>query len=197
MKRMKRRLLLLTSGRLDQPRLEELRNALGLTRRGRLTDSEDSEFGYRNIGDPRDPSMILTLWRDAEDKWSISIDAATDADFDDGQIADWQADAESALRASGLDILERRAFPGEPRPSFEDDWRNENWLRAKHWDLPAQTLAELWAVIGVSPTTSHLEKRAALVEFMKSPTWEPAPSQLRHEAEEFVREADETGGRVR
>lgn len=126
MKRMKQRLLLLTSGRLDQPRLEELRNVLGLTRRGRLTDPEDAEFGFRNIGDPGDPSMILTLWRDTEDMWSISIDAATDADFDDGQITHWQTTAETALRSAGLDILERRAFPGEQRSSSPAFFRIHN-----------------------------------------------------------------------
>jgi hypothetical protein len=38
-------------GELPQSKLDRLREDLSLTRRGRLTDSEDAEFGYRYLRD--------------------------------------------------------------------------------------------------------------------------------------------------
>ena len=59
-------------GTLDQRRLEILRTALGMTRRGRLTDTQDEEFGVRYLRDGQ-PSPSLTLWRSADDRWRVSL----------------------------------------------------------------------------------------------------------------------------
>jgi len=186
MRRLERRLMLILDGRLDQDSLVRLRQTLGLTKVGRLTDWEDEQFGYREFGERDGPTMSLELWRTEENQWLISLDVAQGADVGEDVIATWQEQAEVAAQAVGFRIVERRLFPAEPVESYTDINRNENWLRTAYWDLPAQTLDELWSVIGVRASPPD-ERRAALVAFMDSPTWEPAPERIKREAEEFLR----------
>ena len=182
-----RRFLLILSGRLDQIGLAELRRVLGLRSLGRLTDGEDSQFGYRNIGDGGSPSMVLELWRHGDEQWAVSLDVASDVDVSEDEIARWRMQAEAAAHAVGLTMVEHRSFAPERLPSHRTDWRNENWLRTVQWDLPAQTLQELWPVLGLSEAAPSGEKRAELVRFMATPAWEAAPMLIRREAEAFLR----------
>src|SRR4051795_2775861 len=90
-----RRLTVDLRGQLDQAALDGLRDALGLHRRGRLTDREDWEFGFRVLtaggGPPAggggglgsrgcppggDPPATLRLWRYEDDRWAVTLDAA-------------------------------------------------------------------------------------------------------------------------
>lgn len=185
--RLERRLLLMLAGRLDQARLDELRRALGLTPSGRLTDREDARFGFRELGDDGNPSAVLKLWRSADDQWAISVDVAAGTEVGEYEIVRWRSEAEAAATMAGLRTVECRSFPAERRTSYPTDWRNENWLRTTKWDLPAQTLPELWSVIGVRASASPAEKRTELIRFMATPAWEAAPEKIKQEAENFLR----------
>ncbi|HKS98383.1 MAG TPA: hypothetical protein VJT31_02545 [Rugosimonospora sp.] len=179
--------MVVLAGRLDQSSLEELRRLLGLKRVGRLTDLEDAQFGHRDVGPNGDATARLDLWRDAVDQWHVSLSARQDTAVADDEIERWATEAEAAATAVGLQVVERRLFPGRNPPDYRTTWRNESWLRTMHWDLPAQSLHELWTIIGVSPSGSAADKRAALIRFMDSPTWEPAPDRIRQEADAFLR----------
>ncbi|MEV4317630.1 hypothetical protein [Actinocrispum sp. NPDC049592] len=192
MSKRKLRLVLNLTGRLDQEGLTALRERLGLRRAGRLTDLEDEQFGSRDYPDNGSPaanidSTSLTLWRDSVDHWHFSVDAPEDADVPDEEIARLADEAAAAAGSVGFYVAGRRTFPVEKRPSYETEWRNENWLRTTGWDLPARTLRDLWPVLGLSASDPDEDKRAALGRFTASPTWEAAPPGLRREAEEFLR----------
>jgi hypothetical protein len=189
--RMKARWLMLLSGRVDQARLDELRRRLELRRMGRLTDREDAHMGTREIPG----GLVLDLWRneDTDTDWSIKLNAYSGAEADDEEVEQWRARAEEAAVAVGLTVVELRSFPAPPREDYQTAWRNENWLRTTGWALRAQSLDELWGVLGVPDSASVARKRAALQEFMASPTWEPAPQRIRTEAATFLAETASQG----
>jgi hypothetical protein len=60
-------------GELPQSKLDRLREDLSLTRRGRLTDSEDAEFGYRYLRDDAPDRVVLQLYRDDDSLWKLSL----------------------------------------------------------------------------------------------------------------------------
>ncbi|KAF0848270.1 hypothetical protein [Nocardia caishijiensis] len=184
MRKRTRHLRLRLAGRLDQAGLETLRATLRLSRVGRLTDREDAEFGVREVRLAEGRAAQLELWRIEQDQWSIYLDTSADTELTSAEISHWQELAEEAARAVGFDVVERRVFHAQ-RPSVATETRNEDWLRTMRWDLPARTLPELWSVLQVT-TASDDEKREALRKFMASPTWEPAPTGLREEAEAFL-----------
>ncbi|WP_067819077.1 hypothetical protein [Nocardia inohanensis] len=133
--------------------------------------------------------MSLDLWRIEDSLWVLRISAAADVDLGDEEIARWQPIFTAATLDADLEVFEFEVFPPPHRDSYETMWENENWLRTMYWDLPAQNLEELWWVIGVGPSTPEVEKRDKLAAFMASPTWKPAPPELRRQAEEFMRRA--------
>ncbi|MGY4103815.1 hypothetical protein ACW2Q0_30390 [Nocardia sp. R16R-3T] len=107
----KRRLLLILSGELDHDRLEQSRDRLGLSRRGRLDDPDDMQFGSRELGAGGDASVLAKLWRDGENRWSISVEVMPDALIDSTDVDRWQEMFETAARSVGFDVVEVREFP--------------------------------------------------------------------------------------
>lgn len=61
------------TGQLDRPRLEQLRKLLDLEPKGRLTDTEDAEFGHRSLRDVRDEWAWLNLWRRDARNWHMIL----------------------------------------------------------------------------------------------------------------------------
>jgi hypothetical protein len=61
------------SGRLEQRRLDRFRKLVNLTPRGRLTDTQDAEFGHRALRDTPQEWVWLTLWRDSDTDWHIRL----------------------------------------------------------------------------------------------------------------------------
>jgi hypothetical protein len=61
------------SGEMPQPKLEKMRQLLGLTKRGRLDDDEDANFGYRNIQRDEANQIIIDLYRDTSANWHIAL----------------------------------------------------------------------------------------------------------------------------
>jgi hypothetical protein len=70
---MNRLLVVFLRGELSQSKLDRLRELLSLTRRGRLTDAEDAEFGYRYLRDEAPDRVVLHLYRDDDTSWSVSL----------------------------------------------------------------------------------------------------------------------------
>jgi hypothetical protein len=171
-------------GTLNRERLAALRDDLGMQRRGRLTDPLDEEFGYRYLKGPR--SADVRLWRRADDRWRIVVTAWPHFRVERPVLEEIARQVRAAAPASGLTVGEVRFLEPPPVPDFATMNRNENWLRTMHWDLPAQSLEELWPVLGLSPSADDDLKRARLRQFMTAPAWEPAPERIRREAEEFL-----------
>ncbi|MEV4237972.1 DUF6301 family protein [Nocardia sp. NPDC049737] len=100
-----RRFRLVTTGRLDQAQLEELRAVIGLTPSGAANDAVGSELGHRIRNHPRYPSIrasTITLLRTGADEWSITIDALPFFD-----IATSIGLVEVGCRAAGLTVIDR------------------------------------------------------------------------------------------
>lgn len=60
-------------GEFGKGRLSAFREDVGLTRRGRLDDEWDQEFGRRELRPKEMGKAELTLWRYADDDWMISL----------------------------------------------------------------------------------------------------------------------------
>ena len=54
------------------------------------------------------------------------------------------------------------------------------------WDMPYDTLAEMWPHLGLSQDAPWEVKRVKLLEIMRAPIWAVAPRELRGEAEAFL-----------
>jgi hypothetical protein len=63
-------LRVILSGEMPQEKLDNLRNLLGLTREGRLSDDEDAEFGYRR---DRTNRTKISLYRHTPAKWQVKM----------------------------------------------------------------------------------------------------------------------------
>ncbi|WP_433523852.1 DUF6301 family protein [Nocardia pseudovaccinii] len=100
-----RRFRLVTTGRLDQGQLEELRAVIGLAPSGVAEDAVGSELGCRVRNHPRYPSIratTITLLRTGADEWSITIDALPFSD-----ISTSIGLVEVGCRAAGLTVTGR------------------------------------------------------------------------------------------
>jgi hypothetical protein len=100
-----RRFRLVTTGRLDQAQLEELRAIIGLAPSGAADDAVGSELGCRTLNHPRYPSIrasTITLLRTGADEWSMTIDALPFFD-----IATSIGLVEVGCRAAGLTVIGR------------------------------------------------------------------------------------------
>jgi hypothetical protein len=60
-------------GGLTQPALERFRELLGLSRRGRLTDAEDMNFGTRDLPVEPPGRAALDLWRHDDTLWEARL----------------------------------------------------------------------------------------------------------------------------
>lgn len=70
---MSRLLVVWLRGELPQSKLDRLRELLSLTRRGRLTDTEDAEFGYRYLCEEPPDRVVLQLYRHDDSSWNVSL----------------------------------------------------------------------------------------------------------------------------
>jgi hypothetical protein len=70
---MTRQLEVRLHGDMSQGTLEKLRKSLKLKKRGRLTDLEDVEFGYRYLQKDNANWIQLSLQRTAETDWFVVL----------------------------------------------------------------------------------------------------------------------------
>jgi hypothetical protein len=101
----KRLLELRFRGTVSQRELDLMRERLGLTRRGRLGDDWDSDFGYRDIrptheGDGR-VELVLSRELDRENEWYFRIWYSQDP-LTAEQTAEWERRIHDAAAAAGL-----------------------------------------------------------------------------------------------
>lgn len=54
------------------------------------------------------------------------------------------------------------------------------------WDMPYDTLDEMWPHLGLSQDAPWEVKRVKLLEIMRAPIWAVAPRELRGQAEDFL-----------
>jgi hypothetical protein len=105
--------MVILRGSLNQEGLDSIRHALGLRKRGRLTDREDWDFGDRYLNDEGAPMIVLTLWRYEEDEWGIVLDVDPRATLEPSEVEMWRLRAEAAAQTAGLAVAERRVL-GNP-----------------------------------------------------------------------------------
>jgi hypothetical protein len=105
-------------GRLDQPRLDRLRKLLNLTPRGRLTDTEDAEFGHRDLRDTPQEWVWLTLWRESDTDWHLHLTFAGPA-LPQPEIDECLAGVLGAAAALGLAVTRIWPEPAGPVPAPE------------------------------------------------------------------------------
>jgi hypothetical protein len=102
---MKRLVELRFRGTVSQRELDLMRERLGLTRRGRLGDDWDSDFGYRDIrpaaeGDGK-VELVLSRELDRENEWYFSIYYDQDP-LTAEQTAEWTQRIRDAAAGAGL-----------------------------------------------------------------------------------------------
>ncbi|MEV0145349.1 MULTISPECIES: hypothetical protein [unclassified Nonomuraea] len=105
-------------GQLDQHRLNRFRKLLNLTPRGRLTDTEDMEFGNRTLRDTPEEWVWLTLWRATDHDWDIRLVFAGPP-LPQPEITRCLAQILGAASALGLTVTRIWPEPSEPIPAPE------------------------------------------------------------------------------
>jgi hypothetical protein len=69
---MKQQLVIFLAGEFDSQKLEIVRERLGLTKSGRLSDDWDANFGHRDLA--KEPNRIwLDLYRDDDTSWNVTL----------------------------------------------------------------------------------------------------------------------------
>lgn len=69
--------------------------------------------------------------------------------------------------------------------NIDADPANADWLRRSEWNIPAETLEELFVYLGVldQPREAQVD---VLSKFMKSSSYRPSPLLLKQQADEFI-----------
>jgi hypothetical protein len=119
----RRLFMLIFTGSLDQTALDNLRGALNLGKRGRLSDREDALFGRTAIPASDGSTLELELWRDEDagpdqNPWSIVLKAPVGANVSAEQIAQLRARSEEASESVGLRLAEARMFAVDPPADY-------------------------------------------------------------------------------
>lgn len=93
---------------LDQNTLDQLRAQLGLSRRSRLDDDEDEDFGSRQLREGADQSVWLSLVRDySSRRWSFEILYRGERPSLE-MIEQWRSQIYRALADAGLHVRKVR-----------------------------------------------------------------------------------------
>ncbi|WP_433563221.1 DUF6301 family protein [Nocardia sp. CA-151230] len=119
------RLLLTLTGRLDQPQLDELCKAMGLTGIGAVADPIGTVLGTRAAGGRTLAIAKLALWRSGTSEWTLGIDEwlMTPGQEFAASPAAWRGLAELSVRAVGLTICDRWEFSDDQtRPEANPTW---------------------------------------------------------------------------
>ena len=98
--------LVSASGEVEQPLLVQLRADLGLRPNGRLTDTQDDEFGYRmeSVGEGEETKVLLSLslWRDGARAWTLRMSFDGDTRPPEALIDDYRAECLRAFERAGM-----------------------------------------------------------------------------------------------
>jgi hypothetical protein len=100
-------------GQLDRTRLGRLQKLLDLEPVGRLTDTEDGQFGHRALSDLPEAWVWLDLWRRPSSGWAITLTYGGPRPSGP-VIAQCQAQVQAAAGVLGLAVTRTRPEPTEP-----------------------------------------------------------------------------------
>ena len=100
-------------GELDPARLSRFQKVLNLRPLGRLTDTEDTEFGHRALRNTPDHRVWLDLWRRDSARWSVTLSYA-DPRPSEAVVARCRAEVLAAIEAVGLAAAPIWPAPTEP-----------------------------------------------------------------------------------
>ena len=101
-------------GPMGRPYLDHLRKLLDLRPTGRLTDTEDMEFGWRTVvPGPPTTRADLVLWRHTPDAWSVRLGARDGARPGEDEVDQCRAEVLGAAAALGL-LARVRPRPAAP-----------------------------------------------------------------------------------
>jgi hypothetical protein len=104
---MSRILVIDIDGDVDQSSLERLQTHLNLTRRGRLTDDYDQEFGYRIIESASGQETNIGLFRNFDESWKISVMSTSQPDLGSDELALLRAELVEGITAAGFQATVR------------------------------------------------------------------------------------------
>lgn len=102
-------------GQMDRPSLERFTKLLNLRPRGRLTDTEDAEFGHRALRDTPNERVWLDLWRRHTSGWAVRLTFAGPP-LPPAVVVRCRAEVLGAAGALGLTVAGIRPAPPEPVP---------------------------------------------------------------------------------
>lgn len=91
------------SGEMPQPKLDQMRELLGLTKRGRLDDDEDANFGYRNLQRDETNRIRVDLYRSTPTEWLVELTYLSEPPAAD-VVDRLRSEILSAVRQLGLTV---------------------------------------------------------------------------------------------
>lgn len=102
------------SGDMSQAKLDQVRGLLSLKDRGRLSDDEDCDFGYRYLKRDGDDFTKLTLFRYPEGAWHVVLTYAGEPPSAD-LVEQCRSDVVTAAQHVGLTLESSWARSGGQR----------------------------------------------------------------------------------
>lgn len=101
-------------GEVDQPGLDRLRTQLNLTKRGRLGDDWDQQFGYRTVETRSGQALNVRLSRQFDNSWTVNVSASTSA-IVEHEVALLRTELTEAISAAGYQAIPRDSPTYGPR----------------------------------------------------------------------------------
>lgn len=103
-------------GEVDQSGLDRLRTHIRLTKRGRLTDDWDQEFGYRIIDTPSGQRINVGLFRQFDGSWLVDASASSPS-IDSNELTLLRSELVEGITAAGYEATVRDKPTYGPAPS--------------------------------------------------------------------------------
>jgi hypothetical protein len=103
-------------GEVDQSGLDRLRTHIKLTKRGRLTDDWDQEFGYRIVDTPSGQRFNVGLFREFDGSWLVDASASS-ANVDSNELSLLRTELVEGITAAGYQATVRDKPTFGPAPT--------------------------------------------------------------------------------
>lgn len=103
-------------GTVDQAGLGRLRAHLNLIKDGRLTDDWDQAFGYRKIERSAGKYLMIDLFREFDESWTLSVSGTEKRDPNDPELTSLRAELVDGITAAGYQATVRAKPTYGPRP---------------------------------------------------------------------------------
>jgi hypothetical protein len=103
-------------GEVDPSGLDRLRTHIHLTKRGRLTDDWDQEFGYRIIDISNGQRINIGLFRESDGSWLVDASASS-PNIDSDALTQLRTELVEGIAAAGYEATVRDKPTYGPAPS--------------------------------------------------------------------------------